>query len=91
MTRIGLNVAYGIGHRFEVGLELPFYYISGGFLDKAIRGVERAFGAEAKLRQNREEFPDFTTTFDIRKDGIPLFDQNDHVLSPGDLVLRAKG
>ncbi len=91
MTRIDLNVAYGLGHRFEVGLEVPFYYISGGFLDQIIRGVERAFGAEAKLRRRREEFPDFTVTFDIRKDGVSLFDKNDHVLSPGDLVLRVKG
>ncbi|MBI3988717.1 MAG: DUF3187 family protein [candidate division NC10 bacterium] len=91
MTKIGMNFAYGIGHRVELGLELPFYYISGGFLDKTIRGVERAFAAEAKLRRNREEFPDFSVTFDVRKDGIPLFDNNDHVLSPGDLVLRAKG
>lgn len=91
MTRIGLNIAYGIGRRLEVGLELPFYSISGGFLDKIIRGVERAFGVEAKLRRNREEFPDFNVRFNVQKDGVPLFEKNDHVFSPGDLALRAKG
>lgn len=91
VTRIAFHFNYGLGHNLELGLELPFYFVSGGFLDKPIRAVERAVGKEAKLRRNREEFPDNNVRFDVRKDGTLLFERNDDVFSPGDLVLRGKG
>ena len=43
-TRFTLNGRYGMGHQAEVGMEIPFLIVGGGFLDGFIEGIHSTFG-----------------------------------------------
>lgn len=45
--RTNLALRYGIGKRFEIGLDVPYVVESGGFLDGGVEGFHSAFGLGA--------------------------------------------
>lgn len=55
--RISLNMWYGITDKFQVGVQLPFETINGGFQDSLVSGFHTAFGlnlgSRNKFARNR--------------------------------------
>lgn len=50
--RSAFFLQYGLGHGFELDLEIPFLHTSGGFLDSSIQSYHRAFGFPNGGREN---------------------------------------
>ncbi|MBU4485181.1 DUF3187 family protein [bacterium] len=44
LWRIGIDASYGLGKNFEVGIEIPFLHLEGGFLDEFVQDYHNAFG-----------------------------------------------
>lgn len=53
-TRFTLRGRYGLGQGFEVGIEVPYIVVSGGFLDSPIESYHKTFGFP---NGGREEAP----------------------------------
>lgn len=52
LTRFQMAFDLGLTERWDLGVEIPFYYVHSGFLDHAIREVESGFG---KLKPRRRD------------------------------------
>lgn len=87
MARLSLGLDYGVTEILEVGLEIPFLWRYGGFLDPFIEGVESFFGvlvaARAARPQNEVEL------VIVEKDGTSL-SANEEGSGLGDITLRGK-
>ena len=80
-------VEYGVSPRLQVGAELPFLYSWEGFLDPAIRSVERGAGY---LRFVRKTQPTNGFRYVLAKDGETLLEPGRDGAGVGDLTLKAK-
>jgi hypothetical protein len=70
--RTTLALRYGIGKRFEVGIDIPFVMETGGFLDGFVQGFHHAFG----ISQNgRDEVSD-RLLFRYNRDGAERLNIN---------------
>jgi len=65
---LDLRGCYGLGHGFDVSLDLPLRYVSGGILDGLIEGFHKMFGIE---NANRDRFPRNQFAFHINPTGEP--------------------
>ena len=65
--RYALNLKHGLTDRLEVGVEVPFYYRDGGFLDPFIKSVENSFDARSTERLSFKD--DSFGGFKIIRDG----------------------
>jgi hypothetical protein len=83
-TRLTLSGRYGIGHDLELGAELPFLTIGGGFLDHPIEDFHSAFGFP---NGGRERAPRNRLLFRYRKDGLTRLNSEQSGSGPGDLHL----
>lgn len=52
--RLSLNMWYGVSDRLQIGVEIPFETINGGFQDSMISGFHKAFGLN---QGSRDQFP----------------------------------
>ncbi|MBI1823754.1 MAG: DUF3187 family protein [Nitrospirae bacterium] len=86
--RYALNLKHGLTDRLEVGVEIPFYYRDGGFLDPFIKSVENSFDARSTERLS---FKDGSFGgFKIIRDGKSLVSGGDQERGLGDISLNAK-
>jgi hypothetical protein len=86
--RSALHLKYGFTDRAEIGLEIPFYYRNGGFLDPFIMSVEHDFGT---LNPDRIKFHDGSFGgYAIIQDGTVIVSGQDHQAGVGDVSLSGK-
>ncbi|MDO8461708.1 MAG: DUF3187 family protein [Deltaproteobacteria bacterium] len=78
---------YGFLDQFEVGLELPFLHFDGGFLDSFVQGFHNAFGFP---NGGREDFPNDSFDYTIRKNGTTVYQVKEQGYGLSDLVLDFK-
>lgn len=79
------SVQRGIGSRFEVGMDLPWIYHSGGHLDGLIKSFHDLTGASGR---DREGAPRGQIACQWLADGMTVFDINEPVSGIGDITLR---
>jgi len=84
--RLAWRGRYGIAPRWEVGLTVPFYFTSGGFLDSTIESWHHFFGLP---NANRADRPDRQIVYRYTRDGVTLLDVHDSAEGIGDLRLQA--
>ncbi len=65
-TRITLEGRYGIARGFEAGVEIPFVFWGGGFLDSFIEGYHNTFGFP---QGGRDQAPRNRLSIQYRRDG----------------------
>jgi hypothetical protein len=75
-----------LNERWTVGLELPYYRVSGGVLDDVIDGWHSAFGMPDGGRNNR---PEGDLLFMLGNDDGTFFELDDAQNALGDVQLRA--
>lgn len=85
--RSALFLRYGLTDRLEVSAELPTLYRHQGFMEGAIRFVERL---TTGIGGARERLDGTNYVFDIRQNGRDRFSGGDGALGLGDLSLLAK-
>lgn len=83
--RSGLFLRYGLADRLEVGIEIPALYRYEGFLDGAIKAVERATSGLSPVRRSNTGF-----AYNVTKDGRTLFSGENETLGLGDITLFGK-
>jgi len=70
--RTTLALRYGIGKRFEVGIDIPFVTETGGFLDGFVQGFHDAFG----ISQNGREDVSNRLLYTYSRDGVDRLNIN---------------
>ena len=65
-TRITLDVRYGIARGFECGVEIPYIFLNGGFLDSFVEGYHSAFGFP---QGGRDQAPKGRLLYQYQRDG----------------------
>lgn len=84
--RSGLFLRYGLTDRLELGVEIPALYRYQGFLDGAIKAVERATtGLNPLRRSHREGF-----VYNVTRGNSTLIHGNDNQLGLGDITMYGK-
>jgi len=48
--RVALDIRYGVARRLELGIQIPYVTVNGGFLDGFVEGFHSAIGAAQGLR-----------------------------------------
>lgn len=83
--RSSVHLKYGLTDRLEVGLEIPYLYRDGGYLDPFIISVEKAFSG---LNPQRLTFTDGAFGgYVIERDGKTILSGQDRQSGLGDVVL----
>jgi hypothetical protein len=85
--RSGLFLRYGVTDRLEVAAELPLLYRYRGFMEGAIKSVERATTGMAPARSALQNFG---YVFDVRSGNRTLFSGEEGALGIGDTSLYGK-
>lgn len=85
--RSGLFLRYGLADRLEVGIEIPALYRYRGFLDGAIKSVERATSGLAPVRSSTRNK---SFAYNVTRDGRTLFSGGNEELGLGDITLFSK-
>jgi hypothetical protein len=88
MIRASLDLQYGFGAGFEMGISLPFVYSYSGILDHAIQEFDEAFNAEGEIRKQQVE--DQYEYWVKRNDTAFISGKGKRCSGIGDLVLRIK-
>jgi hypothetical protein len=83
-TRVTLDIRYGAARRWELGVQIPYITLNGGFLDSFVEGFHNAIGAGGGIRplEPRNRF-----LYYYEKDGKTLFNRNDSIEGLGDIRL----
>ena len=66
-TRIDLDVRYGIARGFECGVEIPYIFVNGDFLDGFIEAYHSAFGFP---QNGRDQAPKGRLLYLYQRDGV---------------------
>lgn len=82
--RLALVGRMGFKHNFEGFFEMPFYHMSGGFLDGFVQDFHRAFGFP---NAGRERLPNGRFKYMLIKDGRIVYDYPPVTFLWGDLKL----
>ncbi len=69
ITRLTLSGRYGLGNRLELGIDVPFLIMGGGFLDHFIEDYHAAFGFP---NGGRELAPQNRLLYRYQKNGVTL-------------------
>lgn len=85
--RSGLFLRYGFMERLELGVEIPVYYRSRGFLGGAIRAIERA---TTGLNPARAALENTSFAFRISRNGQVVMQGGDDHMGLGDITLSTK-
>jgi hypothetical protein len=87
MLRTVLDVRYGVRAGFEIGLELPLLYTSGGILDDSIFDVEDFFTEPRIIRRSQVSG---RMNYRVARGNRLFIAGQDDALGLGDVVLKAK-
>ncbi|MBU0759206.1 MAG: DUF3187 family protein [Candidatus Omnitrophica bacterium] len=88
VSRITLDLRYGLCNNLEVGLEIPYISLSSGYTDNFVEGIEDGIGARtprSRERQGSYEF-DYTLIYNNKK----LIEKKHSTDGIGDISLGAK-
>ncbi|MBU1888007.1 MAG: DUF3187 family protein, partial [Candidatus Omnitrophica bacterium] len=88
VSRITIDLRYGLCENLEIGLEIPYISLSSGYLDETVEGFEDGIGARtprSRERQGSYEF-DYTLTYNNKK----LIEKKHSTDGLGDVSLNAK-
>jgi len=80
--RIGIATRYGIAPRWEVGIEVPYLVMGGGFLDNFIIDWHNTFGMRQK---GRDSTPTRRINYIYHKDGTTRLRMNQAESGIGDI------
>jgi hypothetical protein len=83
-TRITLDLRYGVARRMELGIQIPYVTVSGGFLDTPIERFHSATGAGQGLRPVE---PRNRLLYYYENNGKMLFYRNNSIQGLGDIRL----
>lgn len=88
VSRITLDLKYGIYENTEVGLEVPYLSLSAGYLDEFVKGFEDSVGARTPRSRIRQGSYNLNYSFIYNnQDLIKRTNASDGL---GDIVLKAK-
>jgi hypothetical protein len=79
-----LAARYGIGERFEAGVEIPYILYSGGFMDGFIEGWHTTFGLP---QGGRDTAPKNRLSYRYSKNGVQKLNMERSNSGIGDIVL----
>lgn len=85
-TRLAWRGVYGVAPGWEVGMTIPLYFASGGFLDSSIEGWHRFFNLP---NSNRADRPHNQVTYRYTRGEQTLLDVQDSANGFGDVRLQA--
>lgn len=85
--RVSLDVVYGLWDDLDVGVEIPFVYLLGGFLDHTTEEVHDILSVSNHIRDLRREND---LSYFIRHDGRYWFSVDSPTSGLGDIVLHGK-
>ena len=85
--RNGLFLRYGVTDRLEMGIEIPVLYRYQGFMDGAIKAVERA---TTGLSPARKALGDYGYAYNISRGGRQIVNGTNGAMGLGDSTLMAK-
>ncbi len=83
-TRIALDIRYGVARRLELGIQIPYFTVNGGFLDSFVEGFHDTIGGKQELRTLE---PRNRLLYYYEKDGKVLFHNTDSLQGLGDVRL----
>jgi len=84
--RLTLSGHYGIGSRVELGIDVPFIIVGGGFLDNFIQDFHQTFSLP---NGGREDAPDNRILYKYQKNGVTLLDMEQSGQGLGDMRFSA--
>lgn len=87
LTRFQMAFDLGLTERWQLGVEVPFYYFHAGFLDHSISEVESFFG---KLKPRRRDETQNQFTYLSTLDGRTLVKGFEDNLGLGDVAFTAQ-
>lgn len=82
ITRLTLSGRYGLGNRLELGIDVPFLIMGGGFLDNFIENYHAAFGFP---NGGRELAPQNRLLYRYQKNGVTLLNMEQSGQGFGDV------
>jgi hypothetical protein len=82
--RLAFAARYGIAPRFEVGVEIPYLFQGGGFLDSFIIDWHNTFGLP---QGGRDSAPKNRINYSYRKDGVQMLLMDHAASGIGDIAL----
>lgn len=85
--RLAPVVAFGVKPGLEVGIEIPFVHMSGGFLDGFIQKFHKAFGFP---NGGRDQVPNNEFHYRLDHNGKTLFDHSPLTFGLGDISIYMK-
>ena len=83
--RLTLTGHYGIGSNLELGIDIPFIIVGGGFLDHFIEDYHQAFGFP---NAGREDAPVNRILYKYQKNGVTLLNMQESGEGLGDIRLN---
>lgn len=83
-TRLTISGRYGIGRQVELGIDIPFLIIGGGFLDNFLENYHSTFGFP---NGGRERAPQNRLLYRYQKNGIALLNMDQSGRGLGDVSL----
>lgn len=88
VSRLNLDLRYGVYDNLEIGMELPYISLSRGYLDGFIETIEDGIGARTPRSRQRQGSYEFDYSF--RYNGKYLIQEKHSSEGLGDMVLNAK-
>ena len=85
--RSGVFLRYGVAERWELSVEVPVLYRSRGFMEGAIKVVERA---TTGMAPDREELDEVNYVFNISRGGRTIASGREGVVGLGDSTVTSK-
>jgi len=88
ITRVNLDLRYGIYENLEVGLDIPYIVFSRGYLDGFIENFEETFHFTTPGARDNSDRHDYK--YEVRKDGAYLIRSEKPHSAFGDSILSLK-
>jgi len=88
VSRINIDLRYGVYDNLEIGMELAYISLSSGYLDDFIEAVEDGIGARTPRSRQRQGSYEFDYSF--RYNGKDLIREKHSMEGLGDMALSAK-
>ena len=88
VSRATIDFRYGLYDNCEIGLEVPYISLSGGYLDNFVESIEDGIGARTPRSRERQGSYEFAYSFKYNNNF--LIDKQHSMQGLGDIVLHAK-
>ncbi|MFH1854160.1 MAG: DUF3187 family protein [Candidatus Omnitrophota bacterium] len=88
VSRVTIDLRYGIYDNLEVGLEIPYISLSSGYLDNFVESIEDGIGA--RTPRSRERQGSYEFDYSLRYNNNYLIQQKHSSDGLGDMIIDAK-